>query len=72
MRPGEYYIDDEKRIRLDRVLLGFDVIKDDINEDEIKVRQRREQIAQQLGSKFDLFLDDYDLIEQEKIMDQFL
>ena len=43
MRPGEYFIDKEKRIRLDKVLLGFeiDLVNDSITLEELKIREKR-------------------------------
>lgn len=42
MIRDNYYIDDKRQIRLDKVLLGYEIGQDDsINEEEIKVRLRR-------------------------------
>ena len=46
MRPDGYYIDEEKKIRLDKVVLGFDLdpFNDSINEAERAVREKRQAI----------------------------
>ncbi len=43
MRPRQFYIDEEKKIRLDKVLLGFEIdpMNDSITGEELKVRERR-------------------------------
>ena len=43
MRPGEYFIDDDNKIRLEHVLLGIDddEILGTITDDERKVKERR-------------------------------
>jgi len=43
MRPEEYYIDKDRRIRLDKVLLGFEIDpeNDSITQEELKVRLKR-------------------------------
>ena len=52
MRPDGYYIDEEKKIRLDKVVLGFDLdpFNDSINEAERAVREKRQAIEQDLMS----------------------
>lgn len=50
MRPEEFYIDEEKNIRLDKVLLGFEIdpLNDSITDQELKIRWTREKIAKEL------------------------
>eukprot|EP00347_Sterkiella_histriomuscorum_P011112 403373711 len=51
MRPEDFYIDTKRQIRLDKVLLGFEIdpFNDSITEQEIEVRQRREQLEQEFS-----------------------
>ena len=44
MRPGEFYIDANKKIRLDKVLLGFEIdpLNDSITSEELNIRIKRQ------------------------------
>lgn len=46
MKHSDYYIDSEKKIRLDKVLLGFEIdpLNDSITEDELMVREKRQKL----------------------------
>ena len=57
MRPEEYYIDKDRRIRLDKVLLGFEIDpeNDSITQDELKVRLKRQKIEDELIKPEDSF-----------------
>ena len=57
MRPEEYYIDKDRRIRLDKVLLGFEIDpeNDSITQEELKVRLKRQKIEDELIKPEDSF-----------------
>ena len=56
MRAEDVYLDKERRIRLDKVLLGFE-LDDTMTEEEHRERDRRARIAEELGGEDSFYAD---------------
>ena len=61
----KYYIDPERKIRLDKILLGYELkpLNDSITEQEMEIREKRRAIEEELLNKedsFDLFAKEHE------------
>ncbi|CDW86496.1 cyclic nucleotide-binding domain containing protein [Stylonychia lemnae] len=74
MRPQDFYIDEKKQVRLDKVLLGFEIdpLNDSITDKELEIREKRHRIEQELLSADDSFYKKLERENQQRNKDYFM